>query len=198
MADQQTARILDLYNRLLTLKLLPRTGWLQRGLVNVESIAEHTFGVATLALLVGDHIPGLDRGRLLAIAVVHDLAEALIGDLPASARRLFGAAAKQEAEQRAMIELLEGLPQAEEYLDLWRDYANGSSREARLIKMLDRLEMLTQALAYERAGNRAMDEFWEDHDENWASEFPLVLDLYTNLVAARYRMNELAAPNGQA
>lgn len=187
MNEQCAATILQLHARLLTLKLLPRTGWLQRGVTNVESIAEHTFSLASLAMLVGDLLPDIDRSRLLAIALLHDLAEALIGDLPASARRLFGVAAKQEAERHALDELLHGLPQAAEYMELWTDYAEGGSREARLVKALDRVEMLAQALAYERAGHRAMAEFWYDIDlnESCLREFPLVQKLVTELLTER-------------
>jgi putative hydrolases of HD superfamily len=173
MDDRAFATLAELQGRLQTLKLLPRTGWLQRGLQSVESIAEHTFGVAALALLVGDLHAELDRGRLLAIALLHDLAEALVGDLPASASRLFGKAAKYDAERKAMLELLGGLPTAEHYLALWEEYCVGGSPEARLIKALDRLEMLGQALAYERAGSRGLAEFWEERD-GWPDEFPLV------------------------
>jgi putative hydrolase of HD superfamily len=172
---------------LLTLKLLPRTGWLQRGIRDPESIAEHSFGVAVLALLVGDTIPNIDRGRLLAIALLHDLAEALIGDLPATARRLFGAEAKYAAERGAMEELLADLPQAASYLDLWDEYVQGASAEARLVKALDRLEMLSQALAYEQAGSRALSEFWDDADR-WSAEFPAVRTLAECLIAERVRL----------
>ena len=83
MHDTTSHNLLALYTQFATLKLLPRTGWLQRGVHNAESVAEHTFGVATLALLIGDTVEGLDRGKLLAIAMLHDLAEALLSDLPA-------------------------------------------------------------------------------------------------------------------
>lgn len=191
MDKQNAATIMDLHARLLTLKLLPRTGWLQRGVptAQVESIAEHTFSLAALVLLVGDQISGLDRGRLLTIAILHDIAEALVGDLPFSARRLFGIEAKQQAEHHGMIELLNGLPQAEAYLQLWEEYARGSSREARLVKQLDRVEMLSQALAYERAGSRAMGEFWYDIDEGWSDEFPEVQALVARLLTERDRLN---------
>ncbi len=185
MDDQSARSILALHHRLLSLKLLPRTGWLQRGVTNVESIAEHTFGVASLALFVGDLVPDIDRGRLLAIALLHDIAEVLTGDLPASARRLFGPEAKRVAEQHAMSELLRGLPQADEYMALWLEYLRKESREARLVKQLDRLEMLAQALAYERAGNRAMAEFWEDIDEGWSDEFPMLGDMAAHLLHER-------------
>lgn len=182
MDDQAFANLAELQGRLQTLKLLPRTGWLQRGLQNVESIAEHSFGVAALALLVGDLHPGLDRGRLLATALLHDLAEALVGDLPASATRLFGKAAKHEAERKAMLELLGGLPMAEGYLELWEEYSSGGSPEARLVKALDRLELLGQALSYERAGARGLGDFWGERD-GWGEEFPLVLALADQLYA---------------
>ncbi len=187
MNDQALTALYRLQNRLLTLKLLPRTGWLQRGISNPESIAEHSFGVAMLALLVGDSLPNLDRGRLLTIALLHDLAEALIGDLPASARRFFGAEAKYTAERAAMEELLADLPQAADYLALWDEYVQGSSVEARLVKTLDRLEMLSQALAYERAGSRALHEFWSDA-EQWGAEFPAVRVLADQLIAEREQL----------
>lgn len=195
MDDQRITALYDLQSRLMSLKLLPRTGWLQRGMRDVESIAEHTFAVAALAMLVGDLQPGIDRGRLLAIALLHDIAEALIGDLPASARRLFGATAKREAERRAMVELFDGLPQADEYLSLWDEYCAGGSKEARLVKALDHMEMLAQALAYERAGSRALSEFWEDADER-AGEFPLVRELTARLYAEREKLHGMVSREG--
>lgn len=177
--------LLTLYGRLATLKLLPRTGWLQRGVAGPESVAEHTFGVAALALLVGDHLPDLDRGRLLTIALLHDMAEALLGDLPASARRLLGAEAKHAAERRAADELFAVLPNRDEYLALWDEYARAASREARLVKGLDRIEMLAQALAYERAGSRALAEFWAGADAGWGDEFPILTRLAEELIARR-------------
>ncbi|EFO78962.1 metal-dependent phosphohydrolase [Oscillochloris trichoides DG-6] len=186
--NPHVSALFELQSRLMSLKLLPRTGWLQRGMRDVESIAEHTFAVASLAMLIGDQQPGLDRGRLLAIALLHDLAEALIGDLPASARRLFGATAKREAERRAMLELFAGLPQSDEYLALWDEYCAGASQEARLVKALDHLEMLAQALAYERAGSRALHEFWEDEGA-LVDEFPLVRALTDRLYAERNKLD---------
>lgn len=182
MDDQTFAALATLQGRIQTLKLLPRIGWLQRGLRDVESIAEHSFGVAALALLVGDLHEGMDRGRLLAIALVHDFAEALVGDLPASASRLIGKAVKHEAERKALIELLGALPQGDNYLELWEEYCRGGSPEARLVKALDRLEMLAQALVYERGGARGLDEFWEEL-EGWGVEFPVVRAMADQLCA---------------
>jgi putative hydrolase of HD superfamily len=185
MQELTAQTLLALYNKAATLKLLPRTGWLQRGVAGAESVAEHTFGVALLALLVGDSISGLDRSRLLATALLHDLAETHLSDLPASARRLLGAEAKHAAERRALEELLEHAPEREQYMRLWDEYAAGSSPEARLTKGLDRIEMLIQALAYERAGNRNLAEFWQGADHGWGDEFPLLHTIAAHLIALR-------------
>jgi len=177
--------LLALYTQIATLKLLPRTGWLQRGVPNVESVAEHTFGVATLALLIGDTINQLDRGKLLEIALLHDLAEALLSDLPASAKRFIGAEHKHAAERSALEEMLTRLPNRAAYLLLWDEYTRGGSREARLVKGIDRIELLTQALAYERAGSRALGEFWEDIADGWGDEFPILRELAAEILARR-------------
>jgi len=185
MHDTTSHNLLALYTQIATLKLLPRTGWLQRGVHNAESVAEHTFGVATLALLIGDTLDGLDRGKLLTIAMLHDLAEALLSDLPASAKRFIGAAHKHAAERSALEEMLAQLPNRAEYLALWDEYARGCSREARLVKGIDRIEMLSQALAYERAGSRALGEFWEDIADGWGDEFPILGQLAAQLLTQR-------------
>jgi putative hydrolases of HD superfamily len=182
MDSQAIAALAALQSRIQTLKLLPRTGWLQRGLRNVESIADHSFGVAALALVVGDLYPELDRGRVLAMAILHDMAEALIGDLPASASRLFGKAVKHEAERKAMLELFGRLPLSDEYLALWEEYSQAATVEARLVKALDRLELLAQTLSYERSGARGLGEFWEGRN-GWGEEFPEVRALADQLFA---------------
>jgi putative hydrolase of HD superfamily len=185
MHEPTAQALLTLYSQVAALKLLPRTGWLQRGVARAESVAEHIFGVAVLALLIGDTIVGIDRGKLLAIALLHDLAEAKLSDLPASARRLIGAEAKQAAERRAVEELLVAWPSRDEYITLWDEYAAGASAEARLIKELDRIEMLAQALAYEHAGSRNLGEFWAGADTGWSAEFPFVRTLAVQLLGER-------------
>ena len=87
----------DLCEHLSALKLLPRAGWLQRGVARPESVADHGYGVAALALALGWLAGEEGRGRLLALAVVHDIGVALLTDLPLSAQRLLGREAKQAA-----------------------------------------------------------------------------------------------------
>ncbi len=171
MHDQNIPAYARLAEHIVALKLLPRIGWLQRGVANAESVADHSFGLAALALVFTAADDSVDRERVLAMALIHDVAEALLGDLPFSARRLIGDAVKRDAERRALVELCAPLPGGERLIWLWEEYAAGATREARLVKALDRIETLVQALAYERAGNRLLNEFWIDATAG-LDEFP--------------------------
>ncbi len=174
--------VTGLTRHLAALKRLPRAGWLQRGVASPESVADHSYGVALLALLAGDLVDGVDSARLLRLALLHDLGEALLTDLPASASALFGKEAKRDAERAALAAVLGKHPRAAEYLALWQEYAEGASREARLLKALDRVELLMQALSYERAGSRDLAEFWAGDE---LTEFPALAEAVAALRAAR-------------
>ncbi len=169
------------------LKRLPRTGWLLNGVAPCESVADHSLGVALLALALAEAVNAeweaeglqraLDIGRVVTIAVVHDLAESLLTDLPKRSTQLLGKAAKHAAEAEAMRVILQPLHNGEEYLRLWEEYNSAASPEARLVRDADKLEMMHQALVYERAGNRSLQEFWEAGDWQYAVSQRLYADL---------------------
>lgn len=174
----------ELCRQIAILKLLPRSGWLQRGVGLPESIAAHSYGVGVLALATAGLFPDLDRGRILGLALVHDIGEALLTDLPRTAQNLLGKGVKQEAERRAAEAVLATLPNGADLVGLWSEYLAGATGEARLVKALDRIELLAQALAYEQAGNRNLAEFWQRWDAGW-DEFPQLGELAAELHARR-------------
>jgi putative hydrolase of HD superfamily len=108
-----------------------------------ESTAEHTWRLALMALLLGDEL-GVDAGKLVAICLVHDLAEAFTGDIPAPTPRRDGV--KQAREREALATLTMTLPAAarQRLLALWEEYETGSTPEGRLAKGLDKLETILQ------------------------------------------------------
>jgi putative hydrolase of HD superfamily len=133
---------------LLALKALPRAGWLRAGVTTPESVAGHSWGVAWLVLALCP--PSLDRGRALAIAVVHDLAEAQVGDI--TPHDGIAAEVKHAREEEAMLSLLDALPGKDELLSLWREYESGTTEEGRFVKLCDKLDMGLQALCYRQQG----------------------------------------------
>jgi putative hydrolase of HD superfamily len=154
------------------LKATVRTGWVDRGVPaeRVESVADHTFRVALLAWLASAGT-GLDRNRVVILALLHDLAEATTGDLTpydpkdfsateASTRTAFlnqrhvpaeeRAASKRAAESAAIAEMCRSLPvpQRDELLALWRELEDRATPEARFVKQTDKLETYLQSLEY--------------------------------------------------
>ena len=149
---------LDSLLRLTALERLPRTGWLLAGLPAAESVAAHTLGTAFVVLALGPAVaPPLDVGRALGLAVVHDAAEALLGDLPRHGAALLPHGAKRAAEAGAE-ELLLG-PLSELALEHAREARARSTREARFVALCDKLQLGVRLLLHLRSGARGLDEF---------------------------------------
>jgi putative hydrolases of HD superfamily len=184
-------RLLNLLESVNNLKQLPRTGWLLAGVAMPESVADHTCAVALYAFFLADIInadPGpqglaqpLDTTKVLQIALLHDLAESLLTDLPKRTSQLLGNGVKHSAEDAALVQLLDGQPGGEKFRTLWQEYASGSTPEGRLVKDADKLEMVHQALLYQRRGHANLEEFWQGHD--WS--FPISRLLFQSLCQVR-------------
>jgi putative hydrolase of HD superfamily len=114
-----------------------------------ESVAEHSWRLCLMAMVLAPCVPDVDVTRLLKICVVHDLGEALSGDIPAPEqvrRKALGEQGKADAERRDLETLLAPLPDPSrrEILSLWDEYELASTPEARLAKALDKLETILQ------------------------------------------------------
>ena len=188
----------EFLERLNNLKRIPRTGWLLCNipLSEVEDVAQHTFDVAAITLILTDELERggkkLDWERALSMAVVHDWAEASVGDFPYTALKHLGpVGTKKLIEKRALGDLLGGLPNEDRYLALWREYSEKGTPEAKLVHAADYLSMLVQAVKYRERGNRSreMDELWLAVKKDlgpYVKEFGPVKELVAEL-EERYR-----------
>jgi putative hydrolase of HD superfamily len=178
--------LVDLFLETMTLKRMPRTGWGMRGVSHVESVAEHSFGVAFVALALaevlngGQEGPTLDREKVLVMALLHDLAEVRLTDLPVTAVRLIPGEVKSRAEAQAMADLLAPLPGNGGLRALWQAFEDRTSPEGQLVRDADKLEMMVQCLRYEQGGARGLDEFWASMDRR-AWHYDLCAALYGRL-----------------
>ena len=168
---------------LLPLESLPRTGWIQCGITAPEPIAGHLLGTAHLALALAPRVdPPLDVDRVVALATVHDAPEALTGDIPRSGSELLPEGAKRAAEARAAEIVLGGLhPVARERFE---EFERGQTREARLARLCDKLQLGLRLVAYTRAGHRGLQAFRDTLEELDGSEFAPAEELRQALLSA--------------
>jgi putative hydrolase of HD superfamily len=145
-------------------------------------------------MLLADRLASLDvqvdTARILRMALVHDWAEARIGDMPRTATEYFGREVRRQAEMNAFNDLVKGIGAKQEiYRELFEEYELRSTLEAKLVKAADVIDLLVQVLALERAGYRGLDEFWEVAEapdfqlEGKASE--IVADVLDQILRAR-------------
>lgn len=149
--------LLDSLLELQALDRLPRVGFSLRGVAAPETISEHLFHLTFLVWAVARDEQGIQLGRALEIALLHDLAEVRLGDLPRTAAGYLPTGVKAAAERAILADVLAPLPGAAETL---ADYQQGGSREARLVAICDKLQLLIKAFTYRQAGHPAMDEFF--------------------------------------
>ncbi len=165
------------------LKELPRSGWLDRDIpaAEVESVADHSFGVALLAWLLAP--ADLDRARVVELALLHDLAESAAGDATPYDRGFLSTLdpetrrdwlnqrhirsdeqqAAKHARETAAIETLAAtlsLDRRDQLLADWAELSARSTPEARFVKEMDVLETYLQSRRYlERYPDAPMESF---------------------------------------
>jgi putative hydrolases of HD superfamily len=124
------------------LKDVTRSAWTAGG--KPESVAAHTWRLCLMAVVLAPAFPDLDLRKLLTMCVIHDLGEALSGDIPAVDQD--PSAPKSDAERSDLQTLLQPLPRdmASGLMTLWEEYDDGSTPEARMAKALDKLETIMQ------------------------------------------------------
>ena len=148
MQPSELTGILDFLRASERLKATHRSAYTSEG--QQESVAEHTWRVCLMALVLAPEFPEVDFARLVKICLVHDLGEAVGGDVPApeqARRRAAGmATGKGPEERRDLMSLLEPLPGRlrDEIASLWDEYEAAATPEARLAKALDNLETILQ------------------------------------------------------
>ncbi len=170
------------------LKTVKRSGWTSAG--ETESVAEHSWRLCLMAMLLYGRADHLDLARLLRMCLIHDLGEAIGGDVPAPAQ--LNAAPKAEQERADLLQLVAPLPDGlrHEVVELWDEYEAASSPEARVAKGLDKLETILQ----HTQGRNPADfdyAFNLDYGQRYTAADPL-------LAALRARLDEATAARARA
>ncbi len=182
MADSTVVeRIIDLILELDVLEKLPRMGFLLQGVTDPESVAAHCFGVALTAMLMADAMEEeVDAERVLRMALLHEVSEAKVTDLPYRALRYIDPQTKSRAERAVVHDLLG--PMNEAYASLWEEFEAAETLEARIVRAADKVQMMAKVLRYEREGRGNLADFWvnvEFNENDWG--IPLARALFEEI-----------------
>ena len=146
-----------------------------------ESTAEHSWRLALITFIIADELKlNIDVNRSSKIVLVHDLAEPLTGDIHeiSIAEGKFSKEEKNKQEIESIMNLKKTLPETigKEILDLWHEYNDGNTKEAKFIKALDKIETLTQLA---ESGYKIYDkpEFIANYANKSVKAFPELLNM---------------------
>ena len=150
------------FHSVLELKSIRRAGWVLKVQVeDAESVADHTFSMATIAMLLSD-MQGLDTHKVIKMVLMHDLAESIVGDyMPGDVTPR----QKLVKEKKAMRLILSSVPKGirEQYGEIWLEYLHNRTEIAKFVHRIDKLEMALQAYQYARQGyaDKLLSPFFE-------------------------------------
>jgi putative hydrolase of HD superfamily len=174
-SDAAAASALEFARLLGNLKTTPRTGWVRRGVPKYESVADHSWRVAALSLLLPRD--KLNVPKCMELAIVHDMAESLVGDIAPDDN--VSKEEKQTLESNAMKQIASILAKAttttttssedekknnpsKHLLELFHEYEERKTQEAVAVKDLDLLDMILQADTYEQTfDDMDLSDFFE-------------------------------------
>jgi putative hydrolase of HD superfamily len=129
------ARAVDFLHLTQSLKTTPRTGWVNNGVAHPESIADHMYRMSLMAMVAAKEMPHLDPNKCVKLALIHDLAEAIVGDITPHDTVTKEEKAKLEADAMAKIRSMLGdALGGAEVEALWHEYEEGQTEEAKLLK----------------------------------------------------------------
>jgi len=186
-----------------TLKRVNRAGWSLAGVnrSRPESVGEHSYGTALLSLLISKELIedgwSVDLSEVTSMAIIHDLPEAIISDIPQTAVQLGGndfSKSKRKVERDAMSKLAKIKSNFEKWLvDLWDDIENKTTLSSKIVTSADILDMLIHAVTLEASGisPKVFDQFFITSQERLKLlDIMLVLDIFWELYQEHYENSE--------
>lgn len=171
MQSEQLTRLLEVFMTLQVTKELPRQGFINFGFKrnDSDSVAAHSFTVAALAFLLALHLkkdhPKVDENQVLRMALVHDMGEAISGDVGYHVKRFAGEMFHQVEEQTFSM-LVDGLEVKDELKDIFHRYNELDSTEARIVKLADVLDAYMQMYLTPGAEMKSVDMFMQEKSKS--------------------------------
>lgn len=169
----------DVWN---ALQELPRTGWVERGVSNPETVQEHTIALREFTISILDFLPEFsdtENQEILNMLEVHDWPEAITGDEVIVTRdenewrRL--REEKFQREHTAMTTICEAIPIfGFEIFNLWLRFEEGRDPVSRFARQIDKYQVVEKAFEYEQRGEKVHTPEFIEYSEKIISH-PLLL-----------------------
>lgn len=146
-------QFIDFLGKVSALKTAYRHNWTDKD--RRESVADHSWRLALMPLLLKNDFPEIDTDKVIKMCLIHDIGEALTGDIPCFKKT----DCDEAAERLAIEELLSGLPVSvkDELTGLFEEMDGQKTAESKLYKALDNLEAVI-------SHNEANISTWEEHE----------------------------------
>ena len=167
----------EIFGYIAKMKEIERTGWKRNGVKNPESVADHSFSTSLLTMIISDRL-GLNTGKAIRMALLHDMAESVTGDITTPEKEKMGHEKVLEMERRALKEIFSSFPEkiSKEYTELVEELIEGKTDEASLVNEIDKLEMLLQARHYQETRKIDLGTFNASAKKIKRSELLRILD----------------------
>jgi len=152
--DKKIKKVLDFYAVTHKLKNILRTGQIawQIDAERFESVAEHIYGAQMLAIAINAEFDlGLDIGKVLSLLAIHELGEIVIGDISPVGSKVTKEK-KHEFELKAIEKLVKPLDNSGQILELFQEFENRETEEAKFAYFMDKLDMPLQCKFFEESG----------------------------------------------
>lgn len=188
MARKIKVDYLDFFEMVGKSKRLLRTGWVREKVKDPESVAEHSFRVSVLAMVLSDKLGySLDKNKLIKMAILHDLGEVITGDIVTERFDVIDVVKRNTKE----IEEKEGIGQifgkiglSDEYVKIFEEMIGRTTPEAKVFWQFDKLEMALQALEYEKEQGKNLEEFFTSVGLYHVRE-PLIKEIFKQIMKER-------------
>ncbi len=143
--------------------------------VEADSSADHSWRLSLMSFIIADELKiDIDILKAMKIAIVHDLPEAITGDIPYM--EIYNGSVLKENKQKneilAMNKIKESLPETigKEIYELWEEYEYANSKEALFIKALDKIESITHVA--EKGGEYTELDLIATYTDKHVNNFP--------------------------
>ncbi len=182
----QNARDLSIYDIFCLLAERPRRGWVMRDIEHPETTYTHSLEMKQMALFYGRQIKGLNVFRAAEMCMAHDITDTVAPDV--TPHEGVTKAEKKKIERHGLWQLLQRVKLRDfgkmlHIAQLWLDYENSKTPEAKFVRELNSLQLAQKTLEYELTQGKNMPDMWASAEKGIHT--PLLKFAFNDMIACR-------------